>query len=208
MEAVLELYQEPYDPRWPWVCFDEKPCQLLAHTREPLPFGRGTPAREDYEYRRVGTCNVFMFFQPLRSWRHVEVRTRRTALDFAWAIELLLTELYPQAHGVRLVCDNLNTHTAASLYKAFPPEKARALARRLEFIYTPKHGSWLNMAEIELAALERQCLNRRIESQELLATEARAWCEERNARGQTVDWRYRTDDARMGLTKLYPSIDS
>lgn len=207
MEAVLDLYEEPYDPQRPVVCFDERPCQLVGHTREPSPMGEGRPAREDHEYERRGMAHLFMAFEPLGGWRSVEVHERRRSGEFALAIARLADEVYPQAEKIRLVVDNLNIHTPASFYEVFEAERARELSRRVEFVYTPVHGSWLNMVEVELSVLVRQCLRRRIPAAETLLREARAWCEERNRLGTSVDWRFTTDDARAKLRKLYPSIE-
>jgi hypothetical protein len=204
MEAVLELYQQPYDPKYPVVNMDEKPMQLIKETRQPLPAQPGKPARYDYEYERVGTANVFLFTEPLTGWRTVDVREQRTAIDWAHQIKHLLDDCYPDAERLRLVCDNLNTHKVAALYEAFEPQEARRLARRLEFHYTPKHGSWLNIAEIELSVLSKQCLYRRIADLETLRHETKAWEQERNAKQTGVDWRFTTEDARIKLKRLYP----
>ena len=203
MEDVLDLYEEPSDPKWPVVCFDEMPYQMVAEKRTPLPTKPGQPARYDYEYERKGMLNVFAFFEPKRGWRHLEVTERRTAVDFALAMRRLVDEHYSEAEKVRVVLDNLNTHTPASLYKAFEPEEARPIARKLEFHYTPKHASWLNMVEIELSVLCRQCLERRIPDAERLAREIGAWEQERNEGGATVQWRFTASDAREKLARLY-----
>jgi hypothetical protein len=207
MEEVLDLYEEPHDPRRPVVCFDERPCQLLAEVREPLPVGPGRPERRDHEYERGGMANVLMAFEPLAGRREIEVTERRRGKEFAEMVRRLAEEVYPEAEKVRLVCDNLSTHTAAAFYDTFPAERARRLARRVQFVYTPVHGSWLNMVEIELSVLVRQCLGRRLGDVETLRREAQAWCEERNRLGASVDWRFTTDDARTKLRKLYPSIE-
>ena len=207
MEEVLDLYERPHDPLFPVVCFDERPCQLLAEVREPLPTGPGRPERPDHEYERRGTAHVLMAFEPLTGWRRVEVTERRRNREFAEAARRLAEEDYPAAERVRLVCDNLSTHSAAAFYEAFPAEQARSLARRIEFVYTPVHGSWLNMVEIELSVLVRQCLKRRLPDVETLRREAKAWAEERNRLGASVEWRFTTTDARTKLRKLYPSID-
>jgi hypothetical protein len=207
MEAVLDLYEEAYDPKRPVVCFDERPCQLVGHTRDPLAMGEGRPARKDHEYERRGLAHLFMAFEPLGGWRSVEVHQRRRSGEFAVAIARLAEEVYPQAESIRLVVDNLNIHTPASFYEAFEAERARELCRRVEFCYTPVHGSWLNMVEVELSVLVRQCLRRRIPEADVLRREAQAWCEERNRAGASVDWRFTTDDARTKLRKLYPSIE-
>lgn len=203
----MDLYEEAYDEKRPVVCFDERPCQLVGHTREPLAMGKGRPAREDHEYERRGMAHLFVAFEPLGGWRSVEVRERRRSGEFAVAIARLAEEVYPDAEKIQLVVDNLNTHTPASFYEAFDAERARELCRRVEFCYTPVHGSWLNMVEVELSVLVRQCLRRRIPEAEILRREAQAWCEERNRAGASVDWRFTTDDARTKLRKLYPSIE-
>lgn len=206
MEDVLEVYTRPYDPRFPQVCMDEASRQLLAETRPLLPGKAGQPERYDYEYERHGVGNLFMFFEPLGGRRQVMVRQQRTKRDWAWCIKELLEVHYPEAEQVVLVMDNLNTHTPAALYEVFSPPEARALAKRLEVHYTPKHGSWLNMAEIELSILGRQCLDQRIPDLATLTQETTAWEKGRNARGGTVDWRFTTADARIKLKHLYPSI--
>lgn len=205
MEDVLSVYTRPSDPRHPMVCFDEMPQQLLAHSRDPLPACPGTPEREDYEYVRHGTANLFLWYEPLRSRRHVEVTEHRARLDWAEVVRDLVDVHYPDAERIVLVLDNLNTHSPASLYHAFPAPEAKRIADRLEIHYTPKHGSWLNMAEIELSILSRQCLDRRIPNQEMLRHEVAAWEAERNAIATKVDWRFTTDDARIKLKHLYPS---
>jgi len=204
MEDVLELYQQPYDPKYPVVNMDEKPLQLIKETRQPLPARPGKPLRYDYEYERVGTANVFMFTEPLTGWRIVDVSEQRTGVDWAHQGQHLLDDHYSQAAKVRLICDNLNTHKVASLYEAFEPAEARRLARRLELHYTPKHGSWLNIAEIELSVLSKQCLDRRIADLEILRQETQAWEHERNAKQTGVDWQFTTEDARIRLKRLYP----
>ena len=208
MEEVLDLYEEPYDPKRPVVCFDERPCRLLAEVREPLAGKPGRPKRRDHEYERRGTANVLMAFEPLAGWRRgAFVVVRRRGREFAEAVRHLAEEAYPRAEKIRLVCDNLSTHTAAAFYETFPAERARRLARRVEFVYTPVHGSWPNMVEIELSVLVRQCLGRRLPDIETLRREAQAWCRERNRSGASVDWRFTTEDARTKLRKLYPSIE-
>lgn len=208
MEDVLELYHEPYDPKRPQVCFDEGTKQLFDEVHVPLPMTPGQPQRYDYEYVRKGTANLFMFFEPLRGWRHVKVTAQRTMIDYAHCLKDLVDIHYPAADCIRIVHDNLNTHKPASLYAAFPPEEARRILAKLEFHYTPKHGSWLNMAEIELNVLARQCLDRRIGEQDLLAQEISAWEAERNQRGATTKWQFTTADARIRLHRLYPSLDT
>lgn len=204
MEDILDLYQQPYDSEVPLVCMDEKPVQLLEEVREPIPAHKGNPKRVDNEYKRNGTVSVFMVTEPLGGWRHVSVRERRTAVDWAYEIRALLEEYYPEAKRVCLVIDNRNIHKIGSLYEAFPPEKARELAKRLEIHYTPKHGSWLNIAEVEISALSRQCLKERIGDIDNLRQEAQAWERNRNERQKGVDWRFTTSDARIRLKRLYP----
>jgi transposase len=205
MEDVLELYEEPYDPKRPVVCFDEMPYQMVAEKRTPLPQKPGRPQRYDYEYERKGMVNIFTFFEPQRGWRHLDVTDRRTAVDFAEEMRRLVDEHYPEAEKVRVVLDNLNTHTGAAFYQAFAPEEARRILRRLEFHYTPKHASWLNMVEIELSVLSRQCLERRIPDAKTLAREMGAWEQKRNEEGATVQWRFTATDAREKLARLYPA---
>lgn len=204
MEDVLETYAEPADPARPLVCVDERPYQLVGDVTPPVPCAPGQPAREDYEYERKGTCNVFLAFCPEQGQRHVEVTERRTAEDFARFLQGLLEGPYAEAERIRLVTDNLNTHTPASFYKILPPEQARRLAARIEWHYTPEHGSWLNMAEIELAALAKQCLRQRLPEQGLLARKAAAWERRRNTSGTTVNWRFTVSQARRKLRHLYP----
>lgn len=206
MEDVLEVYTRPYDPKRPLVCMDETSKQLIGETRQPLPLRGGRPRRYDYEYTRKGVSNLFMLFEPLAGRRQVKATDRRTSRDWADLMRELVDEHYPQAEAITLVLDNLNTHTTASLYEAFAPEEARRIARRLELHHTPKHGSWLNMAEIELSVLSQQCLDRRIPDKATLEREVAAWEVERNRSGATVDWRFTTDDARIKLKKLYPSM--
>ena len=204
METVLEVYQRPEDVRFPVVAMDERPVQLLANLRSPIPVKPGRIARIDYEYKRIGSVSAFLFTAPFQGWRRVSVRERRTAIDWAEEVKYLLDEVYPDAERVTLVCDNLNTHKIASLYKAFPADEALRLASRLEIVYTPKHGSWLNIAEIELSVFSRQCLNRRIPDIETLRSEAEAWQTYRNRTENRVDWRFTTQDARIKLKRLYP----
>ena len=206
MEDVIEVYHRPPDPECPVVCVDEGGKQLVGDIREPLPVRPGSSAKEDYEYERGGVANLFLAFEPLAGKRVVEVTEHRTAADFARFLEHLLDEVYPSARKVVLVTDNLNTHTTGSLYEAFPPAEARRLADRIEWHYTPKHGSWLNMAEIELSVLARQCLDRRIPDREVLGREVAAWEAKRNAAGVKADWQFTTADARVKLKKLYPTI--
>jgi hypothetical protein len=206
MEEVLELYAEPQDLRRPKVCFDESPQQLIAETRLPLPAQPGQPERYDYEYQRNGTRNVFLFFNFEEGWRHVAVTERRTSLDFAHQMKWLVDECYPAAERIRVVLDNLSTHKLAALYEAFEPAEARRIARKLEFHYTPKHGSWLNMAELELSVFERQCWDRRIGDADTLQRETKALEAERNAARATVHWRFTSQDARSRMHRLYPSV--
>jgi hypothetical protein len=208
MEDVLEVYHRPYDAKRPVVCIDEKPQQLVSETRQPLPPRPGSPARYDYEYRREGVANLFLAFEPLLGWRSVQVTERRAAKDFADVLRWLVEELHPDAERVVLVTDNLNTHTPACLYEAFDPERARRIAEKLEWHYTPKHGSWLNMAEVELAALARQCLDQRIGSRSHLQRVTSAWEYERNERMVEVRGRFTTADARIKLRSLYPPIEA
>ena len=205
MEDVLEVYHRPYDPRRPLVCIDEVPVQLVGETRTPLPPEPGRPARFDYEYKRNGTANVFMVFEPLLGWRALQVTERRTAKDFAEVLRWLAEDVHADARKLVLVADNLNTHGPGCLYEAFEPSRARRIAARLEWHYTPRHGSWLNMAEIELAVLGKQCLGRRLGSREELAREAGAWEEERNERQVEVHWQFTTAKARVKLRRLYPT---
>ncbi len=204
MEDVLSVYARIYDPRRPVVCMDEKPYQLLAHARDPIGAAPGRDLREDSEYVRHGTCSIFVWVEPLAGWRRVEALQRRTRLDWAGQVKAMLTVDYPDADAVVLVMDNLNTHGIASLYEAFEPAEAFALAQRLEIHHTPKHGSWLNIAEIELSALTRQCLDRRISDLSVLNTELAAWQVATNADQRQVDWQFTTEDARIKLRHLYP----
>lgn len=208
MEDVLEVYTRAYEATRPLICLDEAGRELVADTRTPLPAKSGQPARQDFEYGRAGACNVFMLYEPLAGVRHALVRERRTRLDFAEVIRILCDELYPHAEKIVLVMDQLNTHTAASLYEAFAPTEARRLAAKLEIHPTPKHGSWLNMAEIELGVLARQCLDRRLSTQQRLGAEVAAWQHARNAGKTKVDWRFTTADARIKLKRLYPSTQA
>jgi hypothetical protein len=203
MEDLLDLYAEPYDPSSPVVCFDESPYQLVGHTRTPVPGRPGHPPRYDYQYRREGTCNLFLFFEPRRGWRHVHVTARRTKTDFAHCMRFLVDGVYPEALRIRVVLDNLNIHIPQALYETFPPEEARRLLRKLEFHYTPVHGSWLNMVEVEFAVLSGQCLDRRLDTISLVRHVVWLWEAERNARAATVNWRFTIPDARIKLTRLY-----
>jgi hypothetical protein len=206
MEDVLDLYCRPYDPRYPVVNMDEQPVQLVGETRLPMPVSPGRPERVDYEYERRGTADLFLFVEALGGWRKLGVREHRTAVDWAQEVKMLLDEDFPEAEKVILVCDNLNTHDLASLYAAFPPAEARRLAQRLEIHYTPKHGSWLNIAECELSAFSRQYLAQRVPDAESLAKKAKAWEQERNQRQQGVNWRFTTTNARIKLKRLYPEV--
>ena len=208
MEDVLDLYAEPDDPRCPQVCFDESPVQLTSETRHPLPARPGHPARYDTEYKREGTANLFLFVQPLRGWRHVNVTKQRTKQDFAQQMRRLVDQYFPMAERIRLVVDNLNTHTPAALYGTFPPDEARRITRKLEFHYTPKHGSWLNMAECELAVLAGQCLDRRIATIDALREEIAAWEGPRNQLQTKIHWQFTNEVARVKLKRLYPSVES
>lgn len=208
MEDVLDLYAQPQDDKQPLVCFDECPCQLVAEVRPPQPAQPGKVRRVDYEYKRNGTANLFLAVAPHAGWRHVAVTQRRTKADFALQLQALVDEHFPEAQVIRVVLDNLNTHTPAALYEVFPAAEARRIASRLEFHYTPKHGSWLNMAELELAALSIQCLGRRIPDPDALKTEVAAWEQERNRDRVCIHWRFTTPQARTRLDRLYPSIST
>jgi len=207
MEDVLSVYARPYDKNRPVICMDEKPYQLLSDAFEPLPMKSGKPKREDFEYLRNGTCSIFLFTEPLGSWRYSQAFPRRTKIDWARCIRWLLDEQYPDVEKVVLVMDNLNTHTISSLYEAFSPAEAFRLAQRLEIHYTPKHGSWLNIAEVELAAMAAQCLGqRRIPDLQTMNAELAAWYARRNQSQKGVDWQFTTHDARIKLKRLYPLI--
>jgi len=206
MEDILAVYKQAFIPDKPLVCMDETSKQLTVETRRPIPAAPGRPARYDYEYERNGVCSLFMFFEPLVGKRHVSVTDRRTKADWAMQIKELLDVHYPHAQKVTLVMDNLNTHTGASLYEVFEPSEARRLLDRLRIHYTPKHGSWLNMAEIELSVLTRQCLDRRIPDKATLASEVAAWQQRRNIAGAKIDWRFTNDEARIKLKRLCPTL--
>ena len=208
MEDVLDLYGEPYDANRPVVCFDETSTQLLAEVRAPLPAQPGRPRRQDYEYRRGGTRNIFLTCEPLAGWRHVDITERRTMQDFAHRMCWLVDEAYPDATVVRVVLDNLNTHRMASLYETFPADEARRIAKRLEFHHTPKHASWLNMAEIEFSALSRACLKRRNPDSEALQRHVTAYETQRNTASITINWRFSTQDARTKLQRFYPCLSN
>jgi DDE superfamily endonuclease len=205
MEDVLDLYAKPYDAKYPTVCVDERPVQLIGDIREPIPPDTGRVKRVDSEYKRNGTCNIFGCFEPHQKWRHMLVTERRTKKDFAHFIKDLVDIYYPDAELIRITVDNLNTHTPASFYEAFEPLEARRIAQKVEFHYTPKHGSWLNQVEIEFSVLSRQCLNRRIDNIEEVKSEVTAWQESRNKQQASIDWRFSTSDARVKLHRLYPS---
>ena len=206
MEDVLDTYAKPYDAGRPVVCVDEGGKQLIGAVREPLPVRPGSPAKQDCEYEREGMANLFMAFEPLAGRRHVEVTERKTSIDFAQFLKIVSDEHYPQAEKIVLVCDNLNTHSPAALYEAFEPDQAHRLAQRFEWHYTPKHGSWLNMAEMELSVVARQCLDRRIPDMATLRKEVEAWQAQRNQAVVKVEWQFTTADARVKLKKLYPTI--
>lgn len=206
MEDVLAVYARPYDPAHPMVCMDEKPYQLLGHVRDPIPARPGRDRLMDSEYVRAGTCSIFCWVEPLRGWRRVDAQPRRTKVDWARQVKQMLTCDYPEAKTVVLVMDNLNTHGIGSLYEAFDPETAFALAQRLEIHHTPRHGSWLNIAEIELSALTRQCLDRRIDAPAPLNAELAAWQQQTNSDQRQVQWHFTTGDARVKLRHLYPTL--
>jgi hypothetical protein len=207
MEDVIQTYLLPYDPAYPVICFDEASKQLFGEVRGPLPTRPGSPAKRDYEYERLGVCNQLMMCEPLRGWRHVKVSERRTRKDYAHCMRELVEVHFPEARKIRLVQDNLNTHDGASLYEAFPPEQARRLLDKIEWHYTPKHGSWLNMAETEIRIMNGQCLDRRLDSQARLATEVAAWERRRNMAQARIHWTFTLAAARRKLRKLYPSIE-
>ncbi len=207
MERVLDVYKRPFDPLRPVVCMDESPKQLIGEVRAPVPASPGQPAKQDYEYRRVGVCNIFLACEPLAGKRRVTITERKTKRDWAVFLEQIAGH-YCNADKITLVMDNLNTHEPGALYEAFPPEKAKALWDRFEFVYTPKHGSWLNMAEIELNVLTGQCLNRRIDDIAVARKEVNAWQKHRNNRQAKVNWQFTTKDARIKLSRLYPTLES
>lgn len=207
MEKVLDTYRRPYDEQHPLVCMDETPRQLIGQVRQPEPARPGHPEREDYEYQRLGVCNVFMACEPLAGRRMTKVTERKTKVDWAHFLDDIAAK-YPAAKRITLVMDNLNTHSPASLYEAFPPERAKALWDRFEFVYTPKHGSWLNMAEIELNVMIGQCLNRRIDSIEKVRSEVAAWQSQRDQLNAKINWQFTTKDARIKLKRLYPTFDA
>lgn len=207
MEQVLDVYKRPYNASNPVVCMDESPKQLIKETRRPIEMKSGREARFDYEYERCGVCNIFMACEPLMGERFVDITQRKTKKDWAVFAQELADVHYPEADKITLVMDNLNTHHASSFYETFPPEEAKRLWDRFEFVYTPKHGSWLNIAEIELNVIHSQCLNRRIDNIEEVRQQVKAWQDYRNNRKETVKWQFKTDDARIKLKKLYPSIE-
>lgn len=207
MEDILDVYEMPYDPRIPVLCMDEMPYQLLGEVREPLPARCGNTEKKDYEYVRNGTCSIFAFIEPLGGKHHVSAKEHRTAVDWAEEIKYLVDVMYPDVEKIILVMDNLNTHVKGSLYKKYPPKEARRILRKLEFHYTPKHGSWLNIAEIELNVLNRQCLSRRIDSLDFLCKELTAWESERNNSASLVNWQFTNKNARIKLVSLYPVLD-
>jgi hypothetical protein len=206
MEEVLDLYAEAEDPQRPRVCFDEMPYQMISETRVPVPMQAGQAERYDYEYHREGTCNLFLFFNPFAGKRRIKVTQRRTKQDFAHCMKELVDEMYPDAVVIRVILDQLNTHSKASLYETFEPEEARRIARKLEFRYTPKHGSWLNMAEIEFSVVDRQCLDRWLQDIETVQSEIAAWELPRNEQNIGIDWQFTTEKARQKLERLYPPI--
>lgn len=207
MEKVLDSYKQPYDQNYPLICMDESPKQLIKETRPPIPMKPGSEKKQDYEYSRNGTCNIFMVTEPLKGKRYVEITHRKTKKEWAMFIRAISDQLYPEAVQINLVMDNLNTHSTGALYEAFPAHEAKRLAERFNFIYTPKHGSWLNMAEIELNVLQGQCLSRRIDNIQEVAHQAKAWADHRNQMDSSINWRFTTEDARIKLKRLYPSID-
>ncbi len=207
MEEVLETYEKPYDPKHPVVCMDEQPVQLIKETRQPIAATKKHPKRVDYEYERVGTASIFMFNEPLGGWRQATAREQRTKTDWAQEVAALLDGRYADCDQITLICDNLNTHTKGAFYEVYPPQKARAYVRRINFCYTPKHGSWLNVAENELSSMTRQCLKkRRIPSLKILKTEIKAWYKDVNKTQRGVDWQMKIDDARCKLKNIYPKI--
>ena len=207
MEMVLDVYKRPFDPRFPVVCMDESPKQLIGETKIPIPASQGRPAKYDYEYKRCGVCNIFMACEPLSGKRMVKITERKTKKDWSYFLEEIATQ-YENAEIITLVMDNLNTHTPGSFYETFQPNKAKALWDKFEFVYTPKHGSWLNMAEIELNVLTGQCLNRRIDNIEDVRKETEAWQEFRNNKNSKVNWQFTAEDARIKLSRLYPTLES
>ncbi len=208
MELVLDIYKTPYNKEFPVVCMDESPKQLIKQTRAPIAGRPGKEAKEDYEYARNGVANIFMANEPLKGKRYIKVLPRKTKTDWARFIKEIAGKHYPKAKKIRLVMDNLNTHKPSALYETFPPEEAKRIWDRFEFIYTPKHGSWLNMAEIELNVLMGQCLNRRIDNMVTIRKEVKAWQQDRNNKKSVINWQFKTDDARIKLKRLYPTLSS
>lgn len=208
MEQVLDVYKEPYNPDFPVVCMDESPKQLIKETRTPIPMKKGSERKEDYEYERCGVANIFMANEPLAGKRYVQITVKKRKMEWAIFIKKIADEYYPEATKIKLVMDNYSTHKAAALYEAFAPEEAKRIWDRFEFIYTPKHGSWLNMAEIELQVLMGQCLNRRIDQIQILQSETEAWQQHRNNKNATIDWQFKNEEARIKLKRLYPSINA
>lgn len=206
MESVLDIYKCPYDKRFPVVCMDESPKQLIKQVRIPIARKPGQDAKEDYEYSRQGVVNIFMANEPLKGKRYVKIKTHKTKKDWAYFVRYIADKLYPRAEKIILIIDNLNTHKPSALYEPFPPEEAKRIWDRFLFIYTPKHGSWLNMAEIELRVLMGQCLNRRMDKASIVRSEAMAWEKDRNNKNATINWQFRTEDARIKLKRLYPII--
>jgi hypothetical protein len=206
MESVLDVYKTPYDKRYPVVCMDESPKQLIKQTRIPIARKPGQDTKEDYEYSRQGVANIFIANEPLKGKRYIRIKKSKTKKDWAYFVKYIADQLYPRAVKIRLVMDNLNTHTPSALYETFPPEEAKRIWDRFEFIYTPKHGSWLNMAEIELNVLMGQCLNRRIDAMTTIRKEVRAWEKDRNNKKAKINWQFKTDNARIKLKRLYPTI--
>ena len=208
MESVLDVYKTPYDKRYPVVCMDESPKQLIKQTRIPIARKPGQDEKQDFEYSRQGVANIFMANEPLKGKRYIRIKKTKTKKDWAYFVRYIADQLYPRAEKIRLIMDNLNTHKPSALYETFPPEEAKRIWDRFEFIYTPKHGSWLNMAEIELNVLMGQCLNRRIDNTATIRKEVRAWEKDRNNKKAKINWQFRTDDARIKLKRLYPTISS
>jgi transposase len=206
MEKVLDVYKRPFNPKYPVVCMDESPKQLIKETRTPISFKKGKIQKYDYEYSRMGVCNIFMINEPLKGKRYVKITERRTKKDWAVLIKEIADTHYRKADKITLIMDNLNTHKPGSLYDVFEPSEAKRIVDKFEFVYTPKHGSWLNMAEIELNVLHGQCLNRRIDDIEKVKMEVKAWQKQRDKKGATVNWQFSLDDARIKLRRLYPSL--
>ena len=208
MESVLDVYKTPYDKRYPVVCMDESPKQLIKQTRISIARKPGQDEKQDYEYSRQGVTNIFIANEPLKGKRYIRIKKTKTKKDWANFVRYIADQLYPRAERIRLIMDNLNTHKPSALYETFPPEEAKRIWDRFEFLYTPKHGSWLNMAEIELNVLMSQCLNRRIDNMATIRKEVKAWQQDRNNKKTTINWQFKTDDARIKLKRLYPTISS